>query len=393
MGYKILHVAAHYGGGVGSIINSWSGNDTGNTHILTYLNNRPENLGRGALLFKPWMVDDVDIVLCHIWNHPSMFEFLVESKLPPCRMIGWSHMSGLYEPYILFDRLVNYFDEFYYTSPVSNLTGIQCDYIWSVRDISDFLKLEKTPHDGFIIGYIGTLDYCKLHPKFLDICQSIDIPDVKFVVVGEGCDADEIKREAGHRGLDMKLTGLVKDIKPIISTFDVFLYPLYERHFGTCEQVLGEALATGLPCVVLANDAERFIIKNGKNGIICYSTSDIPEAIKGLYDEVITIDSNVARESASEKYSIETKIYKWNEAFNRIMCNDKRLHKWYDIFFESLGRQGDIIRRQLNYNDFMHIADTFNKNRQWKSESKGSIKQYLDYYPDDENIKKLAGLL
>lgn len=391
--HSILHIAAHYGGGVGSIMRSWIANDSANSHALSYLNDIPENAKDGALLFNAKMVNDADIVICHVWNHPSMFEFLIESKLPQCRMIGWSHMSGLHAPYVLSDKLINYFDEFYYTSPISNLTGIRRDYIWSVRDIGDFLKIHKTPHDGFVIGYVGTLDYCKIHPQFLDICQSIDVPGAQFVVVGTGCDAADMEADAKRRGLNMQFTGLVDDIRPYLATFDVFLYPLYEKHFGTCEQVLGEALAAGLPCIVMGNEAERYIIQDNVNGFICYETDEIQGIVKALYNNQIKLDCETVRKHAAELYSIETKIKKWNTVFDRIMKQEKRTHKWYDIFFESLGRCGDTIRRRLNYNDTGLITEIFKNNNQWKSKSKGSVRQYLDYYPDDPVMQKLAELL
>jgi glycosyltransferase involved in cell wall biosynthesis len=395
MAYKILHVAAHYGGGVGSIIRSWINHDSLNSHTLTYLNDISDNDKPGQYLFNPEMIEENDIILCHVWNHPSMFEFLINSDIPPCRLIGWSHMSGLYPPYVLFDRLVYYFDEFLYTSPVSNLTGIRRDYIWSCCDIYDFLNIVIIPHNGFNVGYIGTLDYCKIHPDFIDICSRIDIPDVKFIIVGSGGDADSMRDEVTRRGLDDKFTftGLVDDVKPILATFDVFLYPLYERHFGTCEQVLGEAMAVGLPCVVLDNMAEEFIIDHGVNGIICQGVDEIPSVIMDIYNHNIRIDSNVVRKSAARLYSVNNKVAMWSVVFDRIMQQDKRGHKWYNVFIESLGEQGDIIRRCLNYGDIDKIKDIFNDSLQWSSNSKGSVRQYADYYKNDSFFKELIELI
>lgn len=387
MGYKILHVAAHYGGGVGSIIKTWIKYDQKNQHSLSYLNAIPENDKSGQDYFNSLMVARADFVLCHVWNHPALFEFLVTEKLPPCRMIGWSHMSGLHAPYMLFNKLVNYFDEFVYTSPVSNLTGIIKEYIWSTCDIKDFLKLKKKNHDGFNIGYIGTLDYCKLHPDFLKICQKINIPDVKFIIVGSGCDAEEIKREVVKRGMNNKFvfTGIVSDIRPILSTFDVFLYPLYEKHFGTCEQVLGEAMAAGITCVVLNNEAERFIISNGVNGFICRSVEDIPDIINGIYRKEKSINPETAKRYAEKRYSVKNKINSWNDIFDRLILQKKTMHTWNNIFIESLGGNFPEDRRK--------IKELIGNSRQWKSESKGSIKQYAGYFPDDKFIKDLTGLL
>jgi hypothetical protein len=202
-----------------------------------------------------------------------------------------------------------------------------------------------------------------------------------------------MQKEARRRGINIEFTGLVGDVRPYLEMFDVFLYPLYEKHFGTCEQVLGEALAAALPCVVMGNEAERFIISDNVNGFVCYDIDEIPGIVESIHSGRITLDYDLVRERAADMYSIENEIEKWNAAFDGVMKHPARVHKWYDIFIESLGRCGDSIRRQLNYNDMTGIAETFNTSNQWKSKSKGSIRQYLDYYPDDPVIQKLAELL
>jgi L-malate glycosyltransferase len=387
---KILHIAAHYGGGVGSVVGAWVKHDSENTHTLTYLNNTPENEQPGHILFDPCFMEDADIVVCHVWNHPALFKFLVTCPAPACRMVGWSHMSGLHAPYVLFDKLVDYFDEFIYTSPISNHTGIHKEYIWSTCDSSEFLKIEKTPHDGFNVGYIGTLDYCKLHPEFIDICESIDIPGVKFIVVGDGCDFEGMKDEIIKRRIGSKFifTGLIPDVRPMLSLFDVFLYPLYDRHFGTCEQVLGEAMAAGVPCVALNNPAERFILDYGKCGSICNSTGDIPGVVRRIY-EGRGINTDAARDRARKLYSTQNKISRWNCVFDRIMQQPKRLHSWNNIFLESIGDIGAMFRK----GDREKIQEIFSGSNQWKSKSKGSVKQYADYFPYDKYLQELAKLL
>jgi len=410
--YKILHVAAHYGGGVGTIIQSWINNDDNNYHKLTYLNDIPENETKTTELFDPGMIPYHDFIIVHVWNHPALFEFLVKSNLSECRMIGWAHMSGLHAPYILFDKLINYFDDFYFTSPISNLTGIHKDFIWSSCDINQFINLPKIPHDTFNIGYIGTLDYCKLHPDFIKICnQLIDIPNVKFIIIGSGCNEQQIKQEVQNLGLNDKFefVGSVTDIKPYLSKFDVFLYPLYEKHFGTCEQVLGEAMASGLHCIVLNNPSEKEIINSYINGFIMDDSKQIIHIITMIYKKMFNTDfySVNAIQSAKDKYSIDSTLSKWNAVFEENIIQNKKMRSWNgtdNIFIESLGPVGEIFKDYVYHKshgntydlqEFVipQIKQLFHDNRQWYSDNKGSIKQYARYFPEDQYLKEWLKLL
>lgn len=332
---NILHVSSHYGGGVGTVIKGWVNSDKNNNHVLTYLNDIPENKNDYSRLLDVKMIPDYDFVLCHVWNHPAMFEFLIAREIPACCLLGWSHMSGLHPPYLLFDKLINFFDAFYYTSPISNACGIEKEYIWSSCDIESFLKIRKKKHKGFNIGYVGTVDFCKMYPGFINICEQINIPDVKFIVVGEGSDLDNLKGQAKSRGLSKKFqfTGLVKDIVPYLEQFDMFLYPLARTHFGTCEQSLGEAMAAGLPCVAFDNPAESFILnENNIAGFIRRNEKEIVATIKIIYNNIDTgtmqqLIRNIRRR-AQVLYSVEITARQWNNVFDKFHSIDKKMRLW-----------------------------------------------------------------
>jgi glycosyltransferase involved in cell wall biosynthesis len=324
--YRLMHVAAHFGAGVGAVVNSLPGDK--------FCLNK-DNRNKEPLLSDINIIKDYDFVLCHVWNHPAMFEFLIEKEIPPCRLLGWSHMSGLHPPYVLFNKLINFFDTFYYTSPISNGCGIERDYIWSSCDIDPFLKIKKKPHKGFNIGYIGTIDYSKMYPGFINICEQINIPDVKFIVVGEGCDLDNLKGQVKIRGMQDKFsfTGWVKDIIPYLKQFDMFLYPLARQHFGTAEQILGQAMAAGLPCVTFDNPAESFIL--GENNIAGFVRRDEKEIIatiniiyKNLDTEIMQRLIRNIRRRAHNLYSLETTIQQWNNVFDKFYSMNKKLRTW-----------------------------------------------------------------
>ena len=407
--FNILHVSAHYGGGVGTVVNAWIKKDKINNHILTYLNNVPANKKEGQILFNVDMISNYDFIICHIWNHPSMFEFLTTKELPPCRLIGWSHMSGLFPPYVIFEDLTNYFDEFIYTSPISNLTGIRKNFIWSSFDGDEFLSIQKKEHTTFNIGYIGTIDFCKMHPDFITICKNISIPNVKFIILGSGSDLEKIKQECKDNGIYDKFyfMGAVKDIKPFLAEMDLFLYPLYEKHFGTCEQVIGQAMAAGVICVSLNNPAERFIL-NSMDGFVCKDINSLVNKVNEIgndfknskYSKYSYMSEHI-KTTYSDLYYVLLTVNHWNSYFSNLIKNNKRERSWYklleepsDIFIESIGKYGQIFKDHKYGKDTTNeIKKLFFDNRQWYSENKGSIKQYSNYFPEDKYLKEWKYLL
>lgn len=45
----------------------------------------------------------------------------------------------------------------------------------------NYKNIIRKEHHGFNVGYIGTVDYSKMHPNFLNIYEKIDIPDAKLL--------------------------------------------------------------------------------------------------------------------------------------------------------------------------------------------------------------------
>jgi glycosyltransferase involved in cell wall biosynthesis len=148
------------------------------------------------------------------------------------------------------------------------------------------------------------------------MCEKINIPGVKFVVCG-GSKHEEIKKEASSK---ISFKGDVRDVKAHLSTFDVFGYPLQAEHFGTCEQALGEAMAAGIPPVVMANPSEWFIVDHGVTGLITSNEEAYIKAIEQLYHDKKLRQklSDNARIAAKYHYASERMINDWEEVFDEL---------------------------------------------------------------------------
>jgi glycosyltransferase involved in cell wall biosynthesis len=429
----ILHITPHLGGGVGTVVLNWLRKEyeinTGINHRVACLeenkNSMNEYLDIGLSIFDgmyfkkqlltEWIAQS-DIVLIHWWNHPTLFEIMVNMEFPACRLIFWNHVSALYPPYIHSNKLIEFSDLFVFTSPVSyeakeiidlpDYLKEKLDVVWSSCGTDIFRDFKKIDHDGFIIGMTGTVDYGKLHPDFIRMCSNINIPNAKFIVCS-GDSQDRIKQDAVRYNIENRFSfnGRVRSVMPFLAIYDVFGYPLQPKHLGTCEQAIGEAMLAGVVPVVLNNAAEKYIIEDGITGIIAKSQDEYCRAIEFLYHNPDKREKMEDRAiaSAKGKYSITKKIKKWGKIFGRALDNDKRVRQWNAekcgsgaaIFIESLGDYGDIFEKYIvaseqNMEREKHevkseIIALFKSNSQWYSDNKGGVKQYLrsfskDYY-------------
>jgi glycosyltransferase involved in cell wall biosynthesis len=121
-----------------------------------------------------------------------------------------------------------------------------------------------------LIGLVGRLDPMKGHDIFLHAAARLaaERPEVKFVCVGDGPDALRTRLEGTGRelGLAGRLSWLpgASDITPLYCAMDLLTSAsLFGEGFPN---VVGEAMACGVPCVVTdVGDSARVV---GETGIV-----------------------------------------------------------------------------------------------------------------------------
>lgn len=422
--YKVLHITPHLGGGVGSVILGYLKKIKGNqdfTHkvlCLDYANKKAleasnsigfsliDNMCKNhQIVIKE--IKNADIVIVHWWNHPLLSAFLVKEILPPARIIFWSHISGLYAPQVFTSPALAYPDLFVFTTPISftskevrifeNKKLNKFRVIWSTGGVDHILPNKMKTRHNFTVGYIGTVDYSKMHPKFLEMSNNINVKDIQFTICGGPFEKD-MQEQASlfDHGEKFSFIGPVNDITNYLAKFDLFGYPLAPHHYGTCEQALGESMAAGIPPVVLANMPESSIVENGVSGLIAKNEYEYSRAVEGLYNNnnLMRELSVNARSLALKKYSLDLMIDCWEKLFEEILKLNKSGRNWtgrfygqtvmpYNIFLESLG---DANKNLIGEN----ISKLGIDSQIWRSETKGTPKHYLSFFPDDENLKRLS---
>ena len=321
---RILHVTQHLGGGLGTVILDWLA-FRGDGHVIACLDYANEkairlckenrisliaNISQSEKRYNDLMllIAQADIVLFHWYNHPYLQTFLCH-ELPPCRLIFWCHKK-----YGVTPEERRYPDLFINVSPIQESKS----YILSTGNMRRFLNVKPKVHDGFNVGYVGTVDYKKMHSHFKQICEAVEVKDIHFTIIGE----NKTKYKSDNR---FDFIGHVNDVTPYLSYMDIFGYLLSSDHYGTCEQVLGEAMCAGVVPVALNNEAERSIIKSGWNGVLAENTDEYIQYIEMLSQQpdIRKKLSVNARSDARQRYSIERMTVQWEIIFRELIKQPK----------------------------------------------------------------------
>lgn len=126
----------------------------------------PEELCRG--------VADADIVQVHFWNTPELYAFLRMDK-PAARVLIWIHVAGDHAPQIVTDELFQAADFVLASCPYTVDLPVfarraaadqtpPAGMIWLTADFERLAGIRARPHAGFNVGYIGAVDFGKMHP-------------------------------------------------------------------------------------------------------------------------------------------------------------------------------------------------------------------------------------
>lgn len=109
----------------------------------------------------------------------------------------------------------------------------------------------KVKNDDILIGIVARLSFQKNISFLLRIFENIyrQFPCAKLMIVGDGENASELKKEACNLGVGEKVifTGVKKEIEWYLNAFDVFVMTSL---FEGMPVSLIEAQAVGVPCVI-----------------------------------------------------------------------------------------------------------------------------------------------
>jgi L-malate glycosyltransferase len=421
---KILHIAPHLGGGVGRFCSNVYGADQFNHHVFLLLE-QPIDIHLLQNIHYSFIKDiqvdfqlyiaAFDIVQIEFWNHPLLLKFLIENDLENCRLLLYSHVSGMYAPNLIPKQVFDFCDLVILSTPGSStryskqLSEGKCRIIHGVAGTNKFQNLLLEKHNEFNIAYIGTASFTKLHSFYLESCKKIirDVPNVHFFFVSNDSNI-HLQEATINDGIERYFSFLTKlqDVEKILSQADLFGYPLRADHFGTGEQSLIEAMSAGVPPVVLSNPAEMSLVQDGITGFVATDMVDYVKIIKfcsenkdylhqvGTQAQLVATNEFMADITLSSIKQIYIELLvtsKSNHSFSSLMPNSDPHSIGFEIFKLFIDEDSIITNFIESANK---MQSSYFKYRIQQSaligKNKGGIYMYLDVFPEDRILRQIA---
>lgn len=360
-----------------------------------------------------------DVLQLEWWNHPLLGRHLGETPLPPCRLLVYSHISGFHHPNIIPRSVVDFADRFvtstaYTLRELPMLKDVDARKLASVHSCAGLARVagvKKEAHEGFVVGYVGALDFGKLHPGFVAMSAAARIAGARFCVYGAGEDAEAVRGQIERAGVTdrIRLLGYVPDVAPAFAGMDVLGYPLNPRHYGTGEQVLIESMGAGVPAVVLDNGPERELVSDGVNGLVARTPEEYSRALERLAADPALLKrlARGAKERAQADFSIESILKRFDALYEDMLLAPKRerplagrrfpASPGLAAFLNSLGDDAGHYLDSAFSNDADRVlaADRriARENINYTGNAKGTVFQYRKYFPDDPVLARWCDLI
>jgi len=422
---EILHLTPHLGGGVGKALSTLcvqaleSGSAMRHTVVClkqpekrVFLE-RIESAG-GRVHVTPGvtqlseLIGAADIVHLNWWNHPALFPPLCQGALPAMRLLAWSHVSGLSSPYIPL-RLIEIAHRFVFTSACSldapGVSQAKAVHPEKFAVVSSGCGLEQLPEPVFRqstalrSGYLGSLNFGKLHPDYVDFLAAVDLPGFQVDLVGDNLNQAELAARCAELGRPdlLNFRGFRSDVAAELARLDVLIYLLNPEHYGTAENALIEAMALGVVPIVLDNPAETHIVEDGVTGLVVRTPGELSAAVTRLAEDPIW-RLGLARQAARTARSRFTgaamelglaRLYRETAKLPKVMIDFVQVFgptpaDWF------LSSQGDSAPFQADGR--LDLRGRRPSNILLEG-SKGSVFHFRDHFPADTRLNSWASQL
>lgn len=413
---KVLHITPHLGGGVGKAhaalmeaAREAPGDRVAHSYALLEAPIDRSYFERiraaGCAMTVAPGCDDLqalaaaaDIVQVEWWNHPRLYNLLATDGLPAVRLVTWLHISGLASPLVP-PRLVELSDQTLFSSSCSfgaeNLRGAILrrpdgfGLVPSGFGFGPVRRPARRPGAPLRFGYLGTVDFGKMHPEFFDFIDAV-AGDIRVDLWGAYAPDGEAMRRAAamrhpHR---VAFRGYTDDPARVLSETDVFVYLLQPDHYGTGENALVEAMSSGAVPLILANPAENAIVEHGRTGLIVRDKAEFAATVDGLLADPGRLRRlrAAAVATAERHHSPAASLRMLHAAYDAALRWPKRQRDFAAAL--GLDAQSWFLSSLARGGDFAHPGE-----RRFLSRvaAKGTLGHFLACIPNDRSLHEAFG--
>jgi len=185
------------------------------------------------------------------------------------------------------------------------------------------LRAELKVENEYMIGVVGRIAPSKGIPTFLKAAALLAErrKDVRFACIGSGAPryTATLRRQAEELGIaDIVVWADAReDVVAVYNGLDIMCLSAYAGE--GFPNVIGEAMACGVPCVVTdVGDAAKIV---GELGIVVppKEAKRMAEALDGMLRKLNTINSLQLRESIVQRFALQAMIEKTEAALNDVL--------------------------------------------------------------------------
>lgn len=164
--------------------------------------------------------------------------------------------------------------------------------------------------DVFTIGYVGRLSAEKNVRLFAALDQSLrqqGLTRYRFLIVGEGSERAWLRQHLPSAELPGLLHG--DALANAYAKMDAFVFPSETDTYGN---VVQEAMASGVPCVVSAHGGPQYVIEPGQTGFVARD-------LKAYTSAVLHLASDAGLQSRMSLAAREAALLRgWSAVFDRL---------------------------------------------------------------------------
>lgn len=359
-----------------------------------------------------------DLVHLGAWNTPELYAWLA-SPLPPMRLVMSLHINGEFPSQVATFALLNAADWLVAATPHSltlpsfrEQIRTRAERVHAIPDTTILPETEPiaTPHTGIRVGYAGTVDFVKMHPRFVELCARAASPDVTFPVAGSGNAFKTLKKQSANvPNARFEFLGYLTQVREFLATCDIFGYPLVRETYAAGELIVQEAMWLGVPPIVLAVGGLPYLVQHNETGMVAQDENEYSEMLKHLIanrSERIRLGAN-ARAFARQNLGAHRAAPALRDVYARAMNEPKQSRSPLAMLtgtrsqgaaalIRAFGEWGEPFRVSLEDADYGAIrhaeARIAAASPLEASASAGGILDYRLHYPNDPFLRLWAGL-